>query len=114
VSRVPPGSDPGHATTLVSHAGWSAEIDTAIADLVLELWRAGVGTSQSCEDRDGRAWIRMTRPSANRLIALLEGDHERLLSVEHPGHGPEDVYFDLADVPELLERLRASRPEAEA
>jgi hypothetical protein len=97
-------SDPGHATRRVSHDGWDAEIDTAIADLVLELWRAEIATRYSCENRDGRAWIRMSRPSANRLIALVGTE---LLSVEHPGHGMEEVYFDLADVPELIARLRA-------
>jgi hypothetical protein len=68
-------SDPGHATRRVSHDGWEAD----------------VGTRYSCEDRGGRAWIQMSRPSANRLIALVDTD---LLTFETVG-GFQDVTFEL-------------------
>ncbi|MFL5934978.1 MAG: hypothetical protein ACJ75Q_00575 [Gaiellaceae bacterium] len=105
-----PGSDPGHAARRVSHDGWDAEIDVAIALLVLELWRNRVGTMASCQDVDGngRAWVRCSYSSASRWVALL-GEAYTLLDVPQLGHGPAEVYFDLDDVDELVQRLRAAR-----
>jgi hypothetical protein len=94
-------SSPGHAIRRVAYDGWAAEIDCGIADLVLELWRAGIGTFYSCEDRGGRAWLRMSRPSASRLIALVGSD---LLTLE-PAGGFQDVTFELAHAPKLIDRL---------
>lgn len=39
-----------HPATVVVHGAWSAEIDLELSDLVLEVWRAGIGTIHSCQD----------------------------------------------------------------
>lgn len=39
-----------HPATVVSLGGRSAEVDLALAVLVLELWRAGIDTIHSCQD----------------------------------------------------------------
>ncbi len=39
-----------HPATVVSLGGRTAEVDVGLAPLVLELWRAGIGTIHSCQD----------------------------------------------------------------
>jgi hypothetical protein len=70
------------------------------------LWRAGIFTSLSCQDVDGkgRAWIRLSRAGANRLVALL-GDARELLEAPQ-AHGAQDLFFELADLPTLTVALR--------
>lgn len=39
-----------HPATLLQHGEWKAEIDVELVPLVLEIWRAGIGTIHSCQD----------------------------------------------------------------
>jgi len=39
-----------HRTKVVEHGDLAAEVDLEIAPLVLEIWRAGIGTIHSCQD----------------------------------------------------------------
>ena len=41
---------PVHASQRVAHGEWVAELDIGIAPFVLELWRAGIETHNSCQD----------------------------------------------------------------
>jgi len=41
----------GHPTVTVEHPdGYSADIDTLIADLIRECWRLGIDTSECCQE----------------------------------------------------------------
>lgn len=48
-----------HQQVIVAHEAKRAEIDASIAPLILEIWRAGIDTWQSCErhSRTGKVWI---------------------------------------------------------
>jgi hypothetical protein len=64
-----------HRTVRVRHAGMSAEIDEPIAELVLELWRAGLRTVNSCQDNPrGYVWLELaSAEDAGRLVDLITG-----------------------------------------
>jgi hypothetical protein len=50
--------DHAHPVTHIAHGDIEAEVDRGIAPLVLEAWRAGVTTRQSCEeDPHGLVWL---------------------------------------------------------
>lgn len=54
-----------HKTRLVEWTYMKAQIDEGIADLVLELWKAGIHTRNSCEDNvpKGYVWIEFSTVS---------------------------------------------------
>lgn len=62
-----------HETARVEWGGHSAEIDRAIAPLILEIWKAGIRTANSCEDNVPRGFIWIQFPTAQ--------DAERFLSI---------------------------------
>ena len=54
-----------HEQTNIAHGEWEGEVDSGIADLILEVWRAGWETIRSCEDHSGqpgRVWIEFANP----------------------------------------------------
>jgi len=60
-----------HATVHIAHGGLKAEVDRGIAPLVLELWKAGIMTRQSCQaDAQGRVWIQFQTTAD--LVRFLE------------------------------------------
>jgi hypothetical protein len=48
---------PNHPQTLIEHAGMQAEVDREMASLILDLWRLGLRTVNSCQDNFGKVWI---------------------------------------------------------
>lgn len=61
---------------LIEHGDQSAEVDAAIAHLVLALWRGGIVTVASCEDFEGwgQVWVVFaTEADAKRFIAAGRG-----------------------------------------
>jgi hypothetical protein len=47
-----------HPQVCISHGPFIADVDEGIADLILELWRAGIYTGLSCQDNPaGWVWI---------------------------------------------------------
>jgi hypothetical protein len=73
-----------HRTVPVEHAGLAAEIDTAIAPLVLEVWRAGLRTVNSCQDNP-RGYVWLEFESLGDATRFLD------LAVEPAGVGSEGV-----------------------
>jgi hypothetical protein len=56
---------PLHPQTRIEYSGRAADVDVEIAPLILELWRAGLWTSLSCQEGvDGRVWIGFAHASA--------------------------------------------------
>jgi len=93
-----------HRATVVSHGDLSAEVDLELAPLILEIWRAGIGTIHSCQDvgenvaelagrlphlgemvrrETGRASIGF--PDTHALLALLDA---------LANSGPRDQFYE--------------------
>lgn len=63
-----------HKTRRVKWGHREAEIDEGIADLILEIWKAGIGTCNSCEDNvpKGYVWIEfIDASSAERFLDIV-------------------------------------------
>jgi hypothetical protein len=72
LDEIPEPSGTRHAQVLVKHGDRAAEVDEAIADLILELWRADLDTFMSCQDAPtGWVWIMLPATSANRLLEII-------------------------------------------
>lgn len=48
---------PDHPQVRIEHNSVSAEVDEQIADLILDCWRLGSWTVNSCQDNLGKVWI---------------------------------------------------------
>jgi hypothetical protein len=46
-----------HKTRLIKHGDMEAEVDLKIADLILNLWKLELMTTNSCEDNNPKDWI---------------------------------------------------------
>jgi hypothetical protein len=66
-----------HPQVQVEHGGYSAEVDAELAPLILELWRAEIWTSLSCQEGvDGRVWIEFEGESVERFLSIAAGAHD--------------------------------------
>jgi hypothetical protein len=96
-----------HPTRHIKHREHEADIDEDIADLVLAMWRAGIETVYSCQDRDGEAWIQLSRI----MLAKWAPDPALVRSEYHgpAGRGMDKAhshaYFQLKDKPKLIKGL---------
>jgi hypothetical protein len=70
-----------HPQERIEYEGFSAEVDKAIAPLILDLWRAGCDTLNSCQDNRGeggevqRVWIHfVTVADAERFMGIAAGE----------------------------------------
>lgn len=46
-----------HKTKLIQHEDMEAEVDLKIADLILNLWKLDLTTTNSCQDNNPKDWI---------------------------------------------------------
>jgi hypothetical protein len=74
-----------HRTVPIEHDGVAAEIDMAIAPLVLEVWRAGLRTVNSCQDNpSGFVWLEFeSLGDATRFLDI---------AVQPAGAVPDDLH----------------------
>lgn len=73
-----------HRTVHVKQGEMEADIDTAIAPLIQEVWKAGIVTTLSCQENlDGMAWIEFltTHDAADFLDAVATDYSEELESL---------------------------------
>lgn len=101
----------GHVEVLVKHEGMEALVDEGIAPLVLELWKAGVPTEESCQGESGFAALYLPRGWVmERLLRLLQLGAARLHTKESADlfdraigfQVPEDAW-DWTAVPSVLD-----------
>ena len=68
---------PDHPQTRIEHDGFSAEVDEEIAGLILDLWRLGFWTHNSCQDNSGKVWIAFDEaPSAEEFLSIVSGTYD--------------------------------------
>jgi hypothetical protein len=108
-----------HATRRISHGGVCADVDEAIAELVLQMWRHKVSTFASCEDvgdcglgRGRLAEVSLSGADLERFRRLI-GPEAGLLQIDYHGSttdaaGLRRMRFKLADVPAFLHELKAA------
>jgi hypothetical protein len=101
-----------HKARRISHGGVSADVDEAIAGLVLAMWRVEIRTRESCEDVGGLAEIGLSRTDLEAFRRRF-GPAADLLRVEFHGSTGDPfalhrMRFQLADVPALQRALRAA------
>lgn len=79
-----------HKTRRIVWGDNEAEIDEGIADLILELWKAGLETCNSCESngQDSRIWIEFMFPNeAGMFLDIVadsyDGDYDSLYQRVH-------------------------------
>lgn len=64
-----------HPQVKISHGEMTAEVDEKLADLILEMWKAGMDTIMSCqqgpESFGGRAWVQMPADSAEAFLDIV-------------------------------------------
>ena len=66
-----------HQTVRVVHGDQKADVDKAIAPLIREMWRAGIETYQSCQDRPaGYVWIQFDSSHELERFLNIIGDYE--------------------------------------
>lgn len=119
-----------HTQRKITHGVHAADVDEAIADLVLEAWRAGCFTDWSCqalgETGTGtpnevmnaarlRAWIQFSSHADGERFRAALGDLASRVSFRQfvPGHrrsGPLHAFFHLADAPALVTALERDAP----
>ena len=68
-----------HETILVTFNEMEADIDVEIAPLILEIWRAGITTTFSCQGgRSGLAWIQfLTSGDAAQFLNSVVGPYDK-------------------------------------
>jgi threonine dehydrogenase-like Zn-dependent dehydrogenase len=68
---------PPHREVLVTHGAREAWVDEGIADLVLEMWRAGVDTVESCQGSpEGYAWIAFPSSADLAMFVALAAEYD--------------------------------------
>ena len=88
---------PPHPTRTVSWGDVEAEIDVEIADLILDCWKAGLVTMNSCQDNSGgRVWIQfLTCGYAERFldqVAVYDESYTSLYNrIRHAWDPPEGL-----------------------
>lgn len=66
-----------HRTVSIAYGDWKADIDIAIAPLILEMWRAGIETYLSCQGSPpGWIWIMFGDVDALRCFLNIVGRFE--------------------------------------
>src|SRR5262245_9784368 len=81
--------DTVHPQTRIAFEGREANVDEAIASLILELWRAGIQTSLSCQDNNGgrggeRVWIEFPLAVfAEAFLAIAAGNYDDAIESLH-------------------------------
>jgi hypothetical protein len=59
----------------IRHGDMEAEVDEELADLILEMWKAGIFTIMSCQEGPesfgGRAWVQMPAESAEAFLDIV-------------------------------------------
>jgi hypothetical protein len=72
LDEIPQRPRTRHPQVLIEHGSLTAAIDEAIADLILELWRADLATLMSCQDSPtGWIWILLPTASTHRLLDII-------------------------------------------
>lgn len=87
-----------HPATIVSHGEMTAEIDVELVPLILEIWRAGIGTIHSCQD-------------VGENVAGLVGSHPHLADLVRRETGRGSIGFpDAAALEAFLAALAGAGP----
>lgn len=102
-----------HKTVVVEYKDKKANIDVKIAPLIKEMWKAGIDTSMSCQNSDGKVWIEFEDIEHMcdflNIISLMDSAGEGLRHKIDISSGDSGWDFDLhiADLhgPDLLDYL---------
>jgi len=66
-----------HPSIVVAHGELREEIDVKIAPLILEIWKAEIGTMMSCQETEqGIAWIEFDSPEDLQKFLNIVIEHE--------------------------------------
>lgn len=88
-----------HRQVYISYNGQDAEVDEGIAPLILELWKAGICTTLSCQDNCNRVWIEfLTSYDAEQFLNIIASDYDedldslysRVIGAWRPGDYEEE------------------------
>jgi hypothetical protein len=84
-----------HPQVFISDGAICADVDEGIADLILELWRAGIDTYLSCQnDPSGRVWIDMPIQAAKSFLTIaarpFDDDMESICNRSVGQSAPDD------------------------
>ena len=60
-----------HKTTLVKVSCYKADIDTKIAPLIKEIWKAGISTLNSCQANPDKDWIWIQFDTVQDLMLFI-------------------------------------------
>lgn len=97
-----------HKQVRIKHDQWTAQIDKAIAPLVLELWRAGIATAVSCEDFEtAYGWDKAKRaPGKVVWVVFPTAEDARRFAAIGRGYAwptPQKIRVSNADVAKATE-----------
>jgi hypothetical protein len=73
-----------HATYHIRYGDQEADVDRAIVWLILEIWRAGLHTVNSCEDNQPSGYVWVQFPVADDANAFIQ-------AVIHPAPSDDDL-----------------------
>jgi hypothetical protein len=59
-----------HETKLIKYKDQQAQIDVEIANLVLNLWKLGLRTSNSCQDNVPKGFVWCRRSNQNQPVMV--------------------------------------------
>lgn len=66
-----------HPQVWIEYEQMSADVDEGIADLILEMWRAGIDTIMSCQDNPpGRVWLDLPVSDVVDFLEIAAGDYD--------------------------------------
>ncbi|CAN5585793.1 hypothetical protein BH23CHL10_BH23CHL10_13550 [soil metagenome] len=106
-----------HEQMRIEHGDQSADVDTAMAPLILALWRRGLRTTGSCQRQDEHAWIafdsladavtfhRMAGQSVARLVTVTDEDRARAEAAGEDTSGAAAVAFPYRELPAVVEQV---------
>lgn len=114
-----------HEQIRIEHGEQSADVDTAIAPLILALWRCGMRTTGSCQRQDEHAWVafgtladavtfhRMAGQSVARLVTVTDEDRARAEAAGEDTSGAAAVAFPYRDLPAITSDVEEAARTAE-
>ncbi len=93
-----------HPTVAVAHGDFRAEVDVDLADLILEMWRAGIETVDSCQDL-GDALSELARHLPHLAQNVRRDSGRAVIGFENPipllalydavaNAGPRDAFYE--------------------
>lgn len=97
-----------HKQVKIKYGKIKAEVDEGIAELILELWKIGLITSQSCQEYDFKmAYIIFNGHIINKLPDFLKemAEQKTYCSDEWTAECT-DVSFPSEKIPEIIEKLK--------